>query len=92
MTTYASALTAAGDAAGSQHYPQASLYLVATPIGNLGDITARALQTLAACDVVAAEDTRVTKGLLSHFGIATRLLALHAHNERAAAEAVSAGT
>lgn len=66
------------------------LYVVATPIGNLGDVTARALATLAACDAVAAEDTRVTRGLLAHFGIATRVLALHAHNERKAGEAVLA--
>jgi 16S rRNA (cytidine1402-2'-O)-methyltransferase len=61
------------------------LYVVATPIGNLGDITARALETLAACDVVAAEDTRVTKALLAHFGIGARVIALHEHNERTAA-------
>lgn len=66
------------------------LYVVATPIGNLGDITARALQTLAACDVVAAEDTRITKSLLAHFGIRARVIALHEHNERAAAEGIVA--
>lgn len=64
--------------------------MVATPIGNLGDITARAIDTLSACDVVAAEDTRVTKGLLAHFGIGARVMALHAHNERAAADAIVA--
>jgi 16S rRNA (cytidine1402-2'-O)-methyltransferase len=64
------------------------LYVVATPIGNLGDITHRALETIAAADVVAAEDTRVTRGLLSHFGIGAKLVALHAHNERAAAARV----
>jgi 16S rRNA (cytidine1402-2'-O)-methyltransferase len=68
----------------------AGLYVVATPIGNLGDITARALETLAGCDVVAAEDTRVTKGLLNHFGIAARVIALHEHNERTAAEGIVA--
>ena len=66
------------------------LYVVATPIGNLGDITARALETLAACDVVAAEDTRVTKSLLAHFGIGARVIALHEHNERTAAEGIVA--
>jgi 16S rRNA (cytidine1402-2'-O)-methyltransferase len=66
------------------------LYVVATPIGNLGDVTARALETLAGCDVVAAEDTRVTKGLLAHFGIAARVIALHEHNERTAAQGIVA--
>jgi 16S rRNA (cytidine1402-2'-O)-methyltransferase len=64
------------------------LYVVATPIGNLGDITRRALETLQRADLVAAEDTRVTRGLLTHFGISAKLLALHAHNERRAADAV----
>lgn len=62
--------------------------MVATPIGNLGDVTARALDTLQRADVVAAEDTRLTRGLLTHFGIGTRLVALHEHNERGAAEKV----
>src|SRR5262249_8160349 len=61
------------------------LYVVATPIGNLGDMTSRALETLRQVDMIAAEDTRVTRGLLAHFGISTRLVALHAHNESAAA-------
>jgi 16S rRNA (cytidine1402-2'-O)-methyltransferase len=65
-----------------------ALYVVATPIGNLGDITARALDTLRAVNVVAAEDTRNTKSLLSHFGIAARLIAVHDHNERNAAEGI----
>jgi 16S rRNA (cytidine1402-2'-O)-methyltransferase len=64
------------------------LYVVATPIGNLGDITLRALDTLRRCDTVAAEDTRVTRGLLTHFGIATPLTAIHEHNERRAATKV----
>lgn len=64
------------------------LYVVATPIGNLGDITHRALQVLARADVIAAEDTRVTRGLLSHFAIGTRMLALHEHNEKRAAQAL----
>jgi 16S rRNA (cytidine1402-2'-O)-methyltransferase len=58
----------------------AGLYVVATPIGNLGDVTLRALATLAAADVIACEDTRVTSVLLRHFGIATRLLPYHDHN------------
>jgi 16S rRNA (cytidine1402-2'-O)-methyltransferase len=56
------------------------LYVVATPIGNLGDITLRALATLAAADVIACEDTRVSAVLLRHYGIAARLLAYHDHN------------
>ena len=56
------------------------LHVVATPIGNLGDISFRALSTLAAADAVIAEDTRVTKTLLAHYGIATPLVAYHEHN------------
>lgn len=56
------------------------LHVVATPIGNLGDISFRALATLAAADVVVSEDTRVTKKLLAHYGIATPLVAYHEHN------------
>jgi 16S rRNA (cytidine1402-2'-O)-methyltransferase len=56
------------------------LYVVATPIGNLKDISFRALATLAAADAVIAEDTRVTKTLLAHYGISTPLVAYHEHN------------
>jgi len=56
------------------------LYVVATPIGNLRDISFRALATLAAADAVIAEDTRVTKTLLAHYGISTPLVAYHEHN------------
>ncbi len=59
------------------------LHVVATPIGNLRDISFRALATLAAADAVIAEDTRVTKTLLAHYGIATPLVAYHEHNARA---------
>lgn len=58
------------------------LYIVATPIGNLGDITRRALDTLESVDRILAEDTRNTRKLLVHFGIKTRLEAVHEHNER----------
>jgi len=58
----------------------AGLYVVATPIGNLSDITLRALATLAAADIVACEDTRVSSVLIRHYGIAARLLAYHDHN------------
>ncbi len=64
------------------------LYVVATPIGNLGDVTRRALETLKNADVIAAEDTRVTRSLLTHLGIAAKVVALHAHNERRAADQV----
>lgn len=68
-----------------------ALYVVATPIGNLRDITLRALDVLAAADTVAAEDTRNTAHLLTHHGIAAnRLMALHQHNERGAAEKIVA--
>src|SRR5262245_51332544 len=56
------------------------LYVVATPIGNLGDITLRALETLAGADVIACEDTRVTRKLIDRYGIATPLTAYHEHN------------
>src|SRR5258708_14603315 len=56
------------------------LHVVATPIGNLRDITLRALSTLAAADAVIAEDTRVSHNLLAHYGVTTPLVAYHEHN------------
>jgi 16S rRNA (cytidine1402-2'-O)-methyltransferase len=58
------------------------LYVVATPIGNLGDLSARARETLQSCSVIAAEDTRHSGVLLKHFGIQTPQLSLHEHNEQ----------
>lgn len=62
-----------------------ALYIVATPIGNLSDITLRALETLAGADLLACEDTRVTRVLLERYGIRRRMTAYHEHNETAAA-------
>lgn len=59
------------------------LYVVSTPIGNLADISFRAIETLKRVTLIAAEDTRHTKRLLHHYGIATPMIALHEHNERA---------
>jgi 16S rRNA (cytidine1402-2'-O)-methyltransferase len=64
------------------------LYVVATPIGNLGDLSPRALKILDGVDLIAAEDTRVTGALLAHFGVRTRMVALHEHNETDAARDV----
>ena len=58
------------------------LYLCATPIGNLGDITLRAIETLKAVECVYCEDTRRTRELMSHLGIKKPLIACHEHNER----------
>ena len=66
-----------------QQLPRA-LYVVATPIGNAADVTLRALWVLRNADCIAAEDTRVTAPLLKRYGISTRLVALHRHNERGA--------
>jgi 16S rRNA (cytidine1402-2'-O)-methyltransferase len=85
------ALNAADEAAGSQHYPQGALYVVATPIGNLADISLRALQVMKLADVVACEDTRHTQSLLRACGIDKspgQWLALHQHNEAQAAQSV----
>ena len=73
---------------GEQHYPAATLYVVATPIGNLGDISLRALHVLASVDAVACEDTRHTAALLRSYGLERPLLAVHEHNEAQAADGI----
>jgi 16S rRNA (cytidine1402-2'-O)-methyltransferase len=76
--------------AAQQSYPTATLYVVATPIGNVTDITLRALHLLALADVVACEDTRKTGALLTRFGLHKQMIAAHQHNEREVAEKIVA--
>ncbi|GLR89378.1 16S rRNA (cytidine(1402)-2'-O)-methyltransferase [Bradyrhizobium iriomotense] len=77
-----------GFAIGTHHFSASKaapgLYLVATPIGNLGDITLRALETLAGVDIIACEDTRITRRLTERYGIAAQLKPYHEHNAEAA--------
>ena len=89
--SFANALAAAHEAAGSQNHPASTLYVVATPIGNLADISLRALHVLARVDVVACEDTRHTQQLLRAYALdrpGGQLLAVHQHNEAEAAHNV----
>ncbi|TQK05449.1 16S rRNA (cytidine(1402)-2'-O)-methyltransferase [Herbaspirillum sp. SJZ107] len=85
QSTQIANLPVLGEAA-QQSYPTATLYVVATPIGNVTDITLRALHVLLLADVVACEDTRKTGALLTRFGLAKHMVAAHQHNEREAAE------
>lgn len=78
-------LQAAQAAAGLQQYPAGALYIVATPIGNLADMSLRAIHVLSLVDAVACEDTRHSAPLLHHLGLDKPLLAVHEHNEREAA-------
>ena len=90
-TVYAQALATATDVAAAQHYPQGALYVVATPIGNLADISLRALHVLNLVETIACEDTRHSQALLRAFGInktSAQLVALHQHNESEASNAV----
>ena len=66
-----------------------TLYVVATPIGNLGDMSPHAVETLKNVALIAAEDTRVTRKLTTHFGIDTPLISCHQHNERSRAEEIT---
>jgi 16S rRNA (cytidine1402-2'-O)-methyltransferase len=84
-------LKAAHDTSAHQNHPTHTLYVVATPIGNLADITLRALHLLKLCEVIACEDTRHTQQLLRAYGIdksGAQLIALHQHNEHEAAQTV----
>ncbi len=83
-------LQAAAAAAGSQQYPAGALYVVATPIGNLADLSLRAIHVLCLVDAVGCEDTRHSAPLLRHLGLDKPLLAVHQHNEREACAAVLA--
>ena len=88
QTFKGASIAAPGNAASPGIEP--ALYVVATPLGNLRDISERALDVLSRVDVIAAEDTRVTGILLAHHGIGTRMLSLHEHNERARADRIAA--
>lgn len=77
-----------GSRVDAQSWPSHALYVVATPIGNLGDLTLRAWQALTRADIIAAEDTRATRTLLDAWGIATPLMSAHRHNEASAAQAI----
>jgi 16S rRNA (cytidine1402-2'-O)-methyltransferase len=83
-------LQAAHAAAGTQQYPAGALYIVATPIGNLADMSLRSIHVLSLVDAVACEDTRHSAPLLNHLGLDKPLLAVHEHNEREAAGEVLA--
>jgi 16S rRNA (cytidine1402-2'-O)-methyltransferase len=85
-----SLLQAAALAAGAQQYPAGALYVVATPIGNMADLSLRAIHVLSLVDAVACEDTRHSAPLLRQLGLDKPLLAVHEHNEREAAQAVVA--
>ena len=83
-SSYTNVLTTAKEALSRQDFPISTLFMVATPIGNLADITLRALYTLSLCDFLACEDTRESKNLLQNYGIdkpSQAWIAVHQHNE-----------
>jgi 16S rRNA (cytidine1402-2'-O)-methyltransferase len=81
-------IRAAEAAAGAQGYPEGALYVVATPIGNLADLTLRGIHVLSLVDAIACEDTRNSAALLRHLGLSKPLLSVHTHNEAAGVETV----
>lgn len=83
-------LTSLADDVSRQVFPAGALYVVATPIGNLADISVRALKVLSLVDAVACEDTRNTGQLLARYGLSCTLFAAHQHNEREAAQKIIA--
>jgi len=89
-TAVASAWTHRRASVEQQDWPSAALYVIATPIGNLGDLSLRAWQALRCCHVIAAEDTRVSQTLLHAWDVRTPLIAAHRHNEAQAAQAILA--
>lgn len=82
VQAFAKMSAASADTSGSTRGASGRLLVVATPLGNLGDITERAKAELATCDLIACEDTRVTGGLLRHLGLNKPMVAYHEHNEK----------
>lgn len=87
---FSALLASLADEADRQRFPAGALYVVATPIGNLADISIRALKVLATVDAIACEDTRNTGQLMARYGLSKPLLAAHQHNEREAAQKIIA--
>ena len=87
-TDFTARITALAGELERQSFPDGALYVVATPIGNMGDISLRALKVLSLCDAIACEDTRMTGQLLARLGIDKPLLSAHQHNEREVAEKI----
>ncbi len=87
-SNFSDSLTSLADELARQSFPSGALYVVATPIGNLADITVRALKVLALADAIACEDTRNTGQLMSRYGLDKTLFAAHQHNEREVAQKI----